>query len=344
MNRCRLVSVCFVGVMGFLAAGASVRAQGQGQAQEPMVFEDSAGGWRVIEEGQPPVMIHATADKMKKYREEHPNARPGGGSGSKNLSYHGGIGGIGVETTPKVYLVLWGSQWSNDPSGEQTILTNFYNGVGGSAWLNSVTQYCQGVASGTVTCGSSGAHAGNPKGIFAGVWADNGSAAPSKPRQSALAAEAVRAAQHFGNTSASSNASVQYVIATATGNSSSGFKTQYCAYHSSTSSTVGNVAYTNLPYITDAGASCGANFNGLGATAGITIVGGHELAETITDQFPNGGWLDSGGEENGDKCAWISSGQGASADTSLTTGTFPVQSLWSNAFNSGSGGCVLSYP
>jgi hypothetical protein len=176
------------------------------------------------------------------------------------------------------------------------------------------------------------------------VWADNGSAAPSKPRQSALAAEAVRAAQHFSNTSASSNASVQYVIATATGNSSSGFKTQYCAYHSSTSSTVGNVAYTNLPYITDAGASCGANFNGLGATAGITIVGGHELAETITDQFPNGGWLDSGGEENGDKCAWISSGQGASADTSLTTGTFPVQSLWSNAFNSGSGGCVLTYP
>jgi len=42
--------------------------------------------------------------------------------------------------------------------------------------------------------------------------------------------------------------------------------------------------------------------------------------------------------------AWISSGQGASADVRLTTGTFPVQSLWSNAFNSNAGGCVLSYP
>ncbi|MEQ1474198.1 MAG: hypothetical protein ABLQ96_10265, partial [Candidatus Acidiferrum sp.] len=332
MIRFKFASGCFVAVIGFLAAASDSRAQGQGQAQEPMVFEDSAGGWRVIEDGQPPVMIHATAEKTKKVRDEHPKARPGGGSGSTNLSYHGGIGGIGVETAPKVYLVLWGSQWNNnDPSGEQAILTNFYRGVGGSSWLNSVTQYCQGVASGTVTCGNSGAHAGNPNGIFAGVWADNTSAAPSKPRQSQLAAEAVRAAQFFGNTTATSNASVQYVIATATGNNSSGFKSSYCAYHSSTSSTAGNIAYTNLPYMTDAGASCGANFNGLGPNSGITIVGGHELGETITDQFPNGGWLDSGGQENGDKCAWISSGQGASADTSLSTGTFPVQSLWSNA-------------
>jgi hypothetical protein len=68
------------------------------------------------------------------------------------------------------------------------------------------------------------------------------------------------------------------------------------------------------------------------------------MSETITDQFPNGGWLDSGGEENGDKCAWISSGQGASSNYTFPNGkTFPVQSLWSNAFNGGSGGCVLSY-
>jgi hypothetical protein len=49
-----------------------------------------------------------------------------------------------------------------------------------------------------------------------------------------------------------------------------------------------------MPYITDAGASCGANFNGLGTNSGITIVGGHEFAETETDIFPNTGWLDSG--------------------------------------------------
>src|SRR6266576_1162733 len=222
------------------------------------------------------------------------NARP---NRTNNLVYHGGVGGIGVDTTPKVYLVLWGSQWTNnDPSGEASRVQSFLQGVGGSSWLNSVTQYCQGVAVGTIFCGSGGQHAGNPSGILAGTWSDNGSAAPSSPTQSQLAAEAVRAAQHFGNTTGSSNASAQYVVATAHG--------------------------TN---------------------AGQTIVEGHELAETITDQFPNGGWLDRRGEENGDKCAWISSGQGASSNVRLSTGTFPVQSLWSNAFNGGSGGCVLSY-
>jgi hypothetical protein len=262
---------------------------------------------------------------------------------SNNLAYNGGVGGIGVETTPKVYLVLWGSQWNgNDPSGEAATVQSFLQGVGGSSWLNSVTQYCQGVAVGTIFCGSSGQHAGNPRRPRRHVERQRfgGTVAPT---QSQLAAEAVRAAQHFGNSTSSSNASTQYVIATAHGNNASGFGTQYCAWHSSTSSSVGNVAYTNLPYMTDAGASCGANFNGLGSNAGMTIVEGHELAETITDQFPNGGWLDRRGEENGDKCAWISSGQGAASNIHLSTGTFAVQSLWSNAFNGGSGGCVLSY-
>jgi serine protease len=260
--------------------------------------------------------------------------RPHGGG--SNLYYHGGVGGIGVETAPKVYLVLWGSQWNgNDPSGEASLLQNFLGHVGGSKWLNSVTQYCQGIPNGSSSCGTSG-HAGNPSGIYVSTWADGAALAPSHPTQSQLAAEAVKAAGHFGNTSSASNASVQYVIATARGNSASGFGSQYCAWHSSTSSSYGNIAYTNLPYITDAGASCGANFNGLGPNAGITIVEGHELAETVTDQFPNGGWLDGTGAENGDKCAWTS----GTSNQNIGGATFPVQPLWSNASSS----CVLSYP
>lgn len=280
-------------------------------------------------------VIHPTIERAQHARAALRSTR------SSNLYYHGGVGGIGVETAPHVYVVFWGSQWSNDPSSEADILQRFLNGVGGSSWLRSVTQYCQGVATGTYFCNGQGTAAS--AGIVVSFWSDNGSAAPSQPAQADLAAEAVKAANHFGNTTASNNLSAQYVIATAHNNNSSGFGTQYCAYHSSTSSAYGNIAYTNLPYITDGGASCGANYNGLGPTAGITIVEGHELAETITDQFPNGGWLDRNNGENGDKCAWISSGQGATATTTLSTGTFPVQSLWSNAFNGGRGGCVLSY-
>lgn len=266
-------------------------------------------------------------------------AQGAAGTGS-NLYYHGGVGGFGVETgADKVYLVFWGSQWSSDPSGEAAILQNFFSGVGGSSWNNSVTQYCQGGASGSTTCGAGTTAATNPHGVLAGVWYDT-ARIPKRPNQSSLAAEAAKAAAHFGNTTAVSNQTVQYVIATPTHNNASGFGSSYCAWHSSTSSASGTLAYTNLPYITDAGASCGANFNGLGATAGITIVEGHEFAETETDIFPNGGWLDSGGAENGDKCAWISSGQGASANITLSTGTFAVQSLWSNATSN----CVISYP
>src|SRR5262249_61413301 len=114
----------------------------------------------------------------------------------------------------KVCLFRGGSQWNgNAASGEAQVEQSFLGGVGGSSWLNSVTQYCQGVASGTYFCTGAGQAGGNPSHILAGVWPDNGLRAPSKPKQSQLASEAARAAQHFGDTSSSSNASAHDVIA-----------------------------------------------------------------------------------------------------------------------------------
>lgn len=316
-----------VGLAGLLGAGMATAV---GAAPPSRATRDS---------DRPEIM-------MKIHGDASHAARPVGHGKNALLSYHGGVGGSGVVTGgDKVYLVFWGSQWNgNDPSGEAAIEQGFFNAVGGSSWNNSVTQYCQGVAIGTTNCGSVGTHAVNPTGVLGGVWYDNASSAPASPTQGQLAAEAISAANHFGNTTAAVNKTVQYVINTATGNNSSGFATSWCAWHSSTGSAYGNLAYTNMPYMTDAGASCGANFNGLGAKAGITIVGGHEFAETETDIFPNGGWLDRNGAENADKCAWIGSGQGASANVTLTGGAvYPVQSLWSNAFNGNNGGCVNSY-
>jgi serine protease len=279
-------------------------------ASVPLTYaQGNGGGWKVIEDGMPPVMIHPTlGDAGNSHAAVHAAGLAG------NLNYGGGP----VQSAPAVYLVLWGSQWSNDPSGEASILENFYNGIGGSSWLSVVDQYCS-----TAVCSQSTKSA-------LGVWHDNGSSAPSHPSQSQLAAEAAKAANtYFKDFSANS----QYVIATAHGNNSRGFGIQWCAYHSTTSASGKTISWTNLPYITDAGANCGANFNGLGANAGITIVSGHEMAESVTDPFPNSGWVDSSGAEIGDKCAWITTGNpGASADTTLGTwGTFAVQSLWSNA-------------
>src|SRR5258708_37026314 len=105
------------------------------------------------------------------------------------------------------------------------------------------------------------------------------------------------------------------MVLTPTGMSQSGFGTRWCAYHSSTSGTSGRVAYTYLPYVSDAGASCGMNFvNGTsdsfghGYFDGFSIVGGHEYAEAATDPFPSRGWLDGNGQGNGDTCAGVASG------------------------------------
>ena len=252
------------------------------------------------------------------------------------LYYHGG--NPGVETgTDHLYIVFWGAQWSggsNDPSGEAALIESFYTNVSGSSWNNSVTQYCEGVPTNTFFC--TGGTAGSNGGGLGGVWFD-GSSLPKRISQSALANEAARAETHFGNPN---QAQSQIVVATPSGHSMNGFGTQWCAWHSSTTANGSSLAFTYLPYITDAGASCGANFNGLGPNAGITIVGGHEFAETESDIYPNGGWLDSGGAENGDKCAW----NAASTSVNMGGSSFPVQPLWSNAANGQTGGCVQSYP
>ena len=71
---------------------------------------------------------------------------------------------------------------------------------------------------------------------------------------------------------------------------------------------------------------------------------GHEYAETITDQNPAGGWTDSTGEENADKCAWITPGtSGGSFDLTLATGTFAMQTTWANDGAGSAGACEASH-
>ena len=46
-----------------------------------------------------------------------------------NLFSHGGS----IESSPKVYIVFWGSEWSSAGSA-QAYVTSFFSGVGGSTW------------------------------------------------------------------------------------------------------------------------------------------------------------------------------------------------------------------
>jgi hypothetical protein len=109
--------------------------------------------------------------------------------------------------------------------------------------------------------------------------------------------------------------------------------TSFCAYHGAIAAHP-SATYTNLPYMTDAGSACGA-FSVDGNLDGVSIVEGHELAESITDPLVNvnSAWFDATGNEIGDKCAWTNLG-----NITTSAGTFAMQPLWSNAQN----GCVLS--
>jgi PKD repeat protein len=313
--------------------------------------------------------VHPSVETGKLQGREADNAATAAAGGAGTLSFGGGVEGVGVTSgKPRVYLVFWGSQWgtastdangslhlSGDPRNAAPYMQAWIKGLGtnGETWSGVMTQYCDGplVANGAVACPAGAAHVGYPTGgALAGVWYDNSATAPSSARGNQLANEAVKAAAHFGNTSPASNRYAQYIIMSPTRTHPDGFNTpggNFCAWHSfngdttlsggAVASPYGDIAFTNMPYVADLGSSCGQNFVS-SALDGFSLVGGHEYAETLTDQFPAGGWINNtgsaaNGEENGDECAWIRSGQGASALVATATGSFAMQSTWSNDTN-----------
>lgn len=245
-----------------------------------------------------------------------------------NLTWHGGP----VQTAPKVVLVLWGMSASD---AEATILQNFFSHTGGSPWQNINHQYTQndGGALCSSTQNNTSICAGNQTGELLATVVDS-SSVPKRPSQSNVANEASKWAATYGH-----GPQINYFVALASGHDPSGFRSSWCAFHSSTGSGNSEVSYTDFPYQTDAGTSCGEDFinNGSAGTYdGVTIVGGHEYSETVTDPEPNSGWLDSSGEENGDKCAWM---KPPASNQTMNASSFPVQGLWSNAAS----GCAVSY-
>jgi hypothetical protein len=248
------------------------------------------------------------------------------------LVYNGGP----VQHSPKIYLLLWGPNWSSDPNqtASATYMQDFYSGLGVAPqddWSTITSQYGDGSGNPTFT-GS----------VLAGTWQDT-STPPTGVDQNGLSAEAEAFQSTIGITDTQNS---QIVIATQSGTCPQGFYAptcdggsgDYCAWHTSSNNT--GIPFTNLPYVIDSGFGCGEN-SVQNQWDGFSIVGGHEYAETVTDPQPVTGWWDpadpSGGEV-ADKCAWIDL-----SVLSLSTGNFAVQPLFSNsAFNSTGTGCVTS--
>lgn len=272
----------------------------------------------------------ASSGCTKKHHPSEPNC---------NLVYHGGP----VQHRVKLYLVLWGPKWQTDPSEQAAAayLESFYKGLGvgpQDSWSLLTSEY--------------GDHSGYPqftgsvlKGVFNDTHKPPHSITTKSHVQSDIAAEADAFARHHH---LKGLRNVQIVVATQAGTCPGGFAGTgcphpggYCAWHS-----YSNEPYTNLPYLLDAGGSCGEDILD-GTYDGFSIVGGHEYAETITDPEPGFGtaWWDRNdpyGGEIGDKCAWQDpvTHNIDIQNITLSTGTFAVQPLFSNlALHTTGDGC-----
>jgi serine protease len=239
------------------------------------------------------------------------------------FNYYGGT----VLTTPKVYLILWGYKKYGDPDNIAKLLKAYMKAMGGSGHNNIYVQYYQDINSKTT-------YITNPKKQFGGAWDDEKDAVPTNPDDGQVAAESLVGVKHFGY-----DVNASYVVATPNGHSTSGFGTQWCAYHSDTFQGSNLVSYTNLPYMPNAGSSCGANIitpptDETSEDEGMTIVEGHEYGESITDPNPPSGWYNNSAGEIGDACAWQNIENDPFGKKSYTS-----QPMYSNASES----CVHSY-
>ena len=270
----------------------------------------------------------------------------------KDLSGALDWGGGDVQHNPTIYVIYWGltakscgksfgKNQACDPDNIRPTQESFLTNVGGSAWQSTVTQYydnngdIQDPTGQFVTDGTGkGKKAGECVGTGTHCMFDKKIPGETYPTDYEVQQEAKKLVDQFG-----ANPNASYVVQTPWGHNESGFGTSWCAYHGAFTYDKTVIAYTYMPYMPEAGTSCGANFVNKGAAGtldGVTIVEGHELEETQTDPNPPSGWYGSGGEI-GDLCAWNPATSNQPFGNSTT---FPVQPLWSDVANA----CTLTGP
>jgi len=191
-----------------------------------------------------------------------------------------------VLTNPHVYITYWGFNSSNDPSGEIAAVNDMVSHLGGSKYLNVVTEYTN----------PAGVAAGNPVGLYTAnnsatgdLWFDTSTPAcrwdancASTIRCSNTCAdlttwnrnnedEVQKMVNHFGQQGKTGNI---YMIFYPPG---SGTPTNYCGFHAWTTLNSDGNSY---PYAIMPNADTGCQI------AGEAVF--HEIAEAIVDPFADG--------------------------------------------------------
>ncbi|HYL05862.1 MAG TPA: hypothetical protein VE075_07470 [Thermoanaerobaculia bacterium] len=238
-----------------------------------------------------------------------------------NLIYNGGP----VIPSAKVVFIFWGPSFGNASSPDHLYaqeLQAFRNQFGSTPEYNVITQYYQNPGTQHIQLTNLGA--GTPD------WFD-GSTPPTNVTDAIVIGEV---GAYLGSHAFDASTIYEVVIPSASYSSSGGTTScggpnlVYCAYHSYFQSGANTVKYSIEPY-----PSCGGcQVPGFTAAENQEHFVTHETREAVTDQQINA-WLDSGGNEADDKCAW-------SPSPFIGTGGYGYQYEWSNAVSS----CVKSIP
>ena len=240
-------------------------------------------------------------------------------------------GGPVMLGTVNIYYIWYGNWTGNSAT---TILTDYANHIGGSAYYNINSSYYD-VVSGVKNYVSDSV-------AFGGSTSDSGSlgTALSEADIETIAQAAI------SSHALPLDPNGVYFVLTAANVTVGSFCSSYCGWHSNSStngikySFVGNPA-TQCPVGCEQYQSNTPNGNP--GADGMASVISHELAETVTDPDINA-WLDSSGNENGDLCAWTFGAQsslpgGAQYNVPLGSRKYLLQEIWANV---GAGSCVLA--
>ncbi|MFN2603168.1 MAG: hypothetical protein ABR582_10480 [Gemmatimonadaceae bacterium] len=337
MNRVPASLAVSAIVIGLAACADSATKTVEPSLQQPVStqyseFNDSKHIMKVKDEGKRDA---EDAQKAQNDAKAH-------GSGGTGIYYHGGPV---LQAATNVVSVYWSSAaiYGGGPTPPSTgtgaqdgsLVGYFLNHLGGSSYFNINTTYTDG----------SGANIVNAVN-YTGFWANDANA-PSGT-QSVSDAQMVSMLQSgFDSGAITYDPSTLYAIFTSGKvNLGGGFGTQYCAYHTHGTVTIGGVSqtvlYAAMPYDQAYPGVCtngtAAPNGDAGADAEVNTLA-HETEETTTDEMGTA-WFDRRGYENADKCAWTwgttSTAGGGYWNITIGTKHFLVQQNW---INSGSGGC-----
>lgn len=230
---------------------------------------------------------------------------------SPDMTWHGGK----ILTTAATQAIFWGTSWASYSGDKISGMDSWYEGFTNSNYAKTSDEYT----------GSNGQI--GPATSYLGNVIDTSPASGGGSTQTILN-EVCKVI-----TSPDSSGNGYYAVYTDTPRGNAG----YCAWHSY-GSCGGTPVQFAFFFNLDGDAGCdpqdgsGLHSQGLAAIANVS---GHELSEARTDPDASGGWYDSHGNENGDKCAWTF---GAPLVTFSNRTQWKVQGEWSNnAYNSGTG-------